>query len=97
MIMLMPQYADDLFDGLAKTVNNSAIIIARLLGNQDGSQKTVQARLWGRSKPVAHAAAAVMLCFNAMSDPEQGWDADYELCYKQPFLASLFYEYVLET
>ena len=41
---------------------------------------------------MAHAAAAVMLFLGVLGDPDQDWDAGHQLCYQQPFLATLFYE-----
>ena len=66
-------------------------------GYRPGSQKTVESKIWGPTKPVAHAAAAVMVCLGALNDPEQEWDAEHQLCFQQPFLATLFYEDVFRS
>ena len=91
-MMLLPHLVEDLLGGLSPTVANIALVATGSFGYSTGSQKTVELRIWGPTKPVAHAAAAVMLCLGALPDPDQEWDDEHPLCYKQPFLATLFYE-----
>jgi hypothetical protein len=96
-MMLLPDLVDELFNGLPYTVGNAALTAAYLWDYSTGSQKTVESRIWAPTKPVAHAAAAVMYCLSVLADPEEGWDDEHELCKKQPFLATLFYEDVFEN
>jgi len=96
-MMLLPHLVDELLDGLSPTVGNIALKATGPLGYSDGSHKTVESRVWKPTKPVAHAAAAAMYCFNVLDDPEQAWDEQHQLCYQQPFLATLFYEDVFRN
>jgi hypothetical protein len=91
-MMLLPNLTDKLFHGLPPTVGNTALVAAEALGYGEGSSKTVESKIWRPVKPVAHAAAAVMLCLSILQDPEQEWDEEHRLCLVQPFLATLFYE-----
>jgi hypothetical protein len=91
-MMLLPQMELVDLDGLAPNVGNIALVLGRELGYSDESQKTIESKIWARTKPVAHAAAAVMLSFGLLPNPKQEWDEDHPLCYQQPFLATLFYE-----
>jgi len=92
MILLPRMLGDDFLDGLPPSVGNIALRGAHALGYKDGSHKTIESRIWGPTKPVAHAAAAVMLWLSVLKHPDQEWDKNHELCYRQPFLATLFYE-----
>jgi hypothetical protein len=38
-----------------------------------------------------------MLWLSVLKDPDQAWDKNHELCYRQPFLATLFYEDVFRN
>jgi hypothetical protein len=96
-MMLLPHMLDDLIGGLSPSVGNIALVAADMFGYSEGSQKTIESRIWGPTKPVAHAAAAVMLCLSVLNDPTQEWDEGHKLCYDQPFLATLFYEDVCEN
>lgn len=92
-MMLLPHLVDELFGGSSYTVGNIVAILAgHTFGYSDGSHKTVEFRIWAPTKAVAHAAAAVMLYFGMLSDPAYEWDDEHILCYKQQFLATLFYE-----
>jgi hypothetical protein len=95
-MMLLPQLAWDQFDELPPEVRNIALSIGRSLGYSEGSEKTVESKVWARTKPVAHAAAAAMLSFGTLRRPEQEWDEEQQLCRQQPFLATLFYEDVFK-
>ncbi|HEV3160093.1 MAG TPA: hypothetical protein VGZ89_08925 [Xanthobacteraceae bacterium] len=96
-MMLLPDLVHELFSGLPYTVGNAALMAADQFGYSMGSQKTVESRIWAPTKPVAHAAAAVMLCLGVLDDPEQEWDDTHSLCNKQRFLATLFYEDVFKN
>jgi hypothetical protein len=90
-MMLLPHLAlED--DGLPPTVTNITLAACRSFGYAGGSQKTIESRFWSPTKPIAHAAAAAMLWFSLLPDPEHEWDDDHRLCLQQPFLATLFYE-----
>jgi hypothetical protein len=91
-MMLLPNLTDTLFHGLPPTVGNTALMAGEALGYGEGSSKTVESKIWRPVKPVAHAAAAAMVCLNILQDPEQEWDEEHRLCLVQPFLATLFYE-----
>ena len=95
-MMLLPDLVDALFHGLPHTVGNTALMDANQFGYSTESQKTIESRLWAPTKPVAHAAAAAMLCLAVLDDPEQEWDDAHSLCHKQRFLATLFYEDVFK-
>jgi hypothetical protein len=96
-MMLLPNLVDTLFEGLPYTVGNTALTAAVQFGYSTGSQKTVESRIWAPTKPVAHAAAAVMVCLGILDDPKQEWDDEHSLCNKQRFLATLFYEDVFKS
>jgi hypothetical protein len=95
-MILLPDLVDTLFDGLPYTVGNTALMAASQFGYSAESQKTIESRLWAPTKPVAHAAAAVMLCLGVLDDPKQEWDDAHSLCNRQRFLATLFYEDVFK-
>jgi len=96
-VMLLPHLVDELLEGLPPTVSNVALKAGAKLGYSEASQKTFEWDIWRPVKPVAHAAAAIMLTFGVLSDPEQGWDEAHLLCYQQPFLSTLFYEDVFRN
>jgi hypothetical protein len=96
-MMLLPDLVDELFNGLPYTVGNAALTAAHQWGYSTESQKTVESRIWAPTKPIAHAAAAAMYCLSVLDDPKREWDDGHELCKKQPFLATLFYEDVFEN
>ena len=96
-VMLLPHLVDELLGGLPQTVGNIALVAGDKLGYGPGSQKTIQSRIWGPAKPVAHAAAAVMLCLGVLNHPDQEWDDQHQLCYQQRLLATLFYEDVFRN
>jgi len=96
-MMLMPDKLDELFGGLAPTVGNVAGLLGAQLGYSEGSQKTIESRIWAPTKPVVHAAAAVMYCLANLKDPDHEWDNEHQLCYQQPFLATLFYPDVFQS
>jgi hypothetical protein len=94
--MLFPDEEDE----LSPTVGNLSLLVGRTIGYSDESQKTVESKIWGPTKAIAHAAATVLLYFAAL--PQMGeWDENHKLCYKDPHLATFFYEdvfmLVLET
>lgn len=96
-MMLLPDLVDKFFGGLPYTAGNVALVAGGKFGYSTGSQKTVELRIWRPTKPVAHAAAAIMLCFGLLDDPKHGWDDEHKLCQKQKFLATLFYPDVFES
>lgn len=96
-LMLLPHLVDELLGRLSPTVGHIALVAGDKFGYGPGSQKTVESKIWGPTKPVAHAAAAVMACLGVLNDPEQKWDAEHQLCFQQPFLATLFYEDVFRS
>jgi hypothetical protein len=63
-----------------------------VLGYEEGSHKTIEAKIWRPVKPVAHAAAAASLSLTILRDTQQGWDEQRQLCAQQPFLATFFYD-----
>jgi hypothetical protein len=96
-MMLLPHMLGPLFDGLQPSVGNTSLVAARIFDYEVGSQKTIESRIWAPTKPIAHAAAATLLCLNVLNDPAQEWDEEHDLCYRQPFLATLFYEDVFTS
>jgi hypothetical protein len=96
-MMLLPHLVEELLEGLTPTVSHIALTACRIRGNQTTSQKTYEAKIWAPVKPVAHAAAAAMVSWVLLNDPEHGWDENHQLCYKQPVLATLFYEDVFRN
>jgi N-acyl-D-aspartate/D-glutamate deacylase len=96
-MMLLPHLVNELLEGLSPTVGHIALRVADMFGYSTESHKTVEAKIWAPTKPIAHAAAAAMLCFSVLNDPEQGWDEQHQLCYQNPFLATLFYEDVFRS
>jgi hypothetical protein len=95
--MLLPNKLEELFEGLPPTVGNVLGVLGAKWGYSEGSYKTIADRLWRPTKPVVHAAAAAMLCLGILTHREHGWDDEHQLCYKQPFLATLFYEDVFRS
>jgi hypothetical protein len=94
-MMLLPHLVKELLEGLTPAVGHIALTATRLRGNKD--QKTYEAKIWAPVKPVAHAAAAALVSWVVLEDPAQDWDASHQLCYKQPFLATFFYEDVFRN
>lgn len=101
--MLLPQIEQELLGGLSPTVSNISMIAGEDEGYRGkGSEKTYLTKVWKPVKPVAHAAAAAALYWGSLHDLVDENDAHSELCKKQPFLASLFFEnlfrdYILVT
>lgn len=91
-VMLLPYLEEGLFGALPFTVSNTTLVIGDALGYGEGSGKTIEATIWARVKPVAHAAAAASLCLTILPDQRQEWDEQHQLCARQPFLATFFYE-----
>lgn len=96
-MMLLPDKLDELFGRLAPTVGNVAVLLGAQWGYSEGSQKTIELRIWAPTKPVVHAAAAVMYCLANLQDPDHEWDNEHQLCYQQPLLATLFYPDVFQN
>jgi hypothetical protein len=94
-MMLLPHLVEELLEGLTATVGHIALTATRIRGNKD--QKTYEATIWRPTKSVAHAAAAALVSWVVLNDTEQGWDDWHQLCYKQPVLATLFYEDVFRN
>jgi hypothetical protein len=89
--MLLPHLENQL-RGEPFTVRKITEVIGDVLGYEEGSHKTIEAKIWRPVKPVAHAAAAASLSLTILRDPRQGWDEQRRLCAQQPFLATFFYE-----
>ncbi|HEY7329497.1 MAG TPA: hypothetical protein VH592_17795 [Gemmataceae bacterium] len=96
-LMLLPHMLQELFEGLPPGVENVLGVLGAKWNYSVGSNKTIANRIWRPTKPVAHAAAAAILCLGTLKDPEHKWDDEHQLCYKQPFLATLFYEDVFRN
>ena len=96
-MILLPDLMEELLDGLAPTVGNLVGILGEKWGYSESSGKTIESRIWRPTKPVAHAAAAAIFTLSILNDFEHGWDGGHQLCYQQPFLATLFYEDVFRN
>jgi hypothetical protein len=73
----MPVFSGGLpakFGGFAPTVNNMAMFAAITLGMREESASTFKSRIWGPSKPVAHAAMALYIWGMATDDSQ--WEKD---------------------
>ena len=92
LMMLKPQLLDEM-SMFSPTVSNVVTAAAAKLGYSDGSQKTIEARVWAPLKPVVHMAAAAMELMGTFDWCRQLWNEErYPLCYRQPLLATLFYD-----
>ena len=96
-MMLVPHLLEDEIGGLSPTVGNIAVAAGAKLGYSAESQKTVESRVWAPVKPVAHVAAAAMLLHSILDWPLEGLfdDGKHPLCFRQPMLATLFYDDVV--
>lgn len=95
--ILFPDLMEELLDGLAPTVGNLVGMLGNRWGYSESSGKTIESRIWRPTKPVAHAAAAAIYTLSILDDSKHEWDGERQLCYQQPFLATLFYEDVFRN
>lgn len=95
--ILFPDLMEELLDGLAPTVGNLVGMLGNRWGYSESSGKTIELRIWRPTKPVAHAAAAAIYTLSILDDSKHEWDGERQLCYQQPFLATLFYEDVFRN
>jgi hypothetical protein len=87
---------DAMVDAYVATIDNiSRQLIARLLGYSRGSRATIISKIWAPTKPVAHAAAA--LIWTVIMDRPQSWHVEHPLLAKDLLLSTLFYPDVLES
>jgi hypothetical protein len=91
-MMLLPHVMEN-DDEFPPTVQNTALAVARKLGYEDGSQKTIEARVWAPVKPVVHVAAAAMFFVGSFDFMPAAWnDGRHPLCFTHPLLATMFYD-----
>ena len=81
---------------LANSVKHRAMNLAHLFGMSTGSYKTVEARDWASTKPVAHVAFAIITTSRVFEQAETVWNDDHRLCSVDFQLAVMFYRDVCE-
>jgi hypothetical protein len=94
--MLMPHLLKDDLGDLSPTVTNVALRMASKIGYCGESQKTIESKVWGRIKPVAHAAAAYMFWLSVSDLVFESLDNNRDpLFASNPMLATMFYPKIL--
>jgi hypothetical protein len=82
---------------LPPTVENiSTRWIGEALGYSEGSLKTIEAKLWAPTKPVAHLAATLAMWKIALNFLQEPWEQDHKLFNQDWFLGTLSYSDILE-